>query len=210
MEKIYKTSEVAKIVGVHVNTVRLYEELELIPLVHRLPNGYRIFTDYHIMQFFLARTAFKVEILQNGLRKKIVHVVKLSAKGSFQEAIKATNEYINQIGQERKNAEEAIELSKNMLLEKNNQDNDVFFTRKQASDYLQVTIDTLRNWEMNGLFTVKRKKNGYRIYTKSDLNRLKIIRTLRVANYSLSAILRMINELDKSEDIDIRDVIDRR
>ena len=73
MDRIYKTSEVAKIVGVHSNTERLYEKLELIPEVKRLKNGYRIFTDYHIKQFILARTAFKVEILQNGLRKKMIN-----------------------------------------------------------------------------------------------------------------------------------------
>jgi len=199
MDKVYKTSEVAKRVGVHSNTVRLYEKLELIPKVNRLQNGYRVFTDYHIEQFNLARTAFKVEVLQNGLRKKIINVVKLSAKGEFQEAINCTNDYISQIKQEQKNAEEAIDLSKKLLLD----------TRKQTADYLKVTMDTLRNWEMNGLLTVKRRHNGYRVYTESDINRLKIIRTLRCANYSLSAILRMINSMSESIEIDIREVIDK-
>ena len=68
----YRTSEIAKIIGIHPNTVRLYEELELIPKPDRMPNGYRVFTDLHIEQFRLARLAFQVEVLQNGLRKKIV------------------------------------------------------------------------------------------------------------------------------------------
>ena len=59
-----------------------------------------------------------------------------------------------------------------------------------------LTIDTIRNWEMNGLLTVKRKENGYRVYHSSDMNRLKVIRSLRCANYSLSAILRMLNKLE--------------
>ncbi len=209
MDRIYKTAEVAKRVGVHSNTVRLYEKLELIPKANRLANGYRVFTDYHIEQFNLARTAFKVEILQNRLRKKIINVVKLSAKGEFQEAINCINEYINQIKQERKNAEEAIELSKKLLVGIDVRGNSIFFARKQTADYLQVTMDTLRNWEMNGLLTVKRKQNGYRVYTESDINRLKIIRTLRCANYSLSAILRMINAILESKEIDIREVIDK-
>ncbi|GAA0741881.1 MerR family transcriptional regulator [Clostridium oceanicum] len=209
MDKTYKTGEVAKRVGVHSNTVRLYEKLELIPKASRLPNGYRIFTDYHIKQFKLARTAFKVEVLQNGLRKKIINVVKLSAKGKFKEAINCTNDYINQIKKERKNAEEAIKLSKKLLLGIDTKDNHIFFTRKQTADYLQVTIDTLRNWEMNGLLTVKRKQNGYRVYTESDINIFKIIRTLRCANYSLSAILRMINAISESKEIDIKEVINK-
>ena len=67
--KAYRTSEIARCIGIHPNTVRLYEELELIPKPEREANGYRIFTDFHIEQFKLARTAMKVEVLQNGLRK---------------------------------------------------------------------------------------------------------------------------------------------
>ena len=67
----YKTAEIAKMIGIHPNTVRLYEKLELIPKPERLSNGYRVFTDFHIEQFKLARLAFQIEVLQNGLRKKI-------------------------------------------------------------------------------------------------------------------------------------------
>lgn len=203
----YKTAQVAKIIGVHSNTVRLYEKLDLIPEAQRLSNGYRVFTDFHIEQFRLARTALKVEVLQSGLRKKIIHIIKLSAKGEFQKAILFTNDYINQVKIERKNAEEAIEIAKKLLSDIQNEENDMFLTRKQTAEYLQVTMDTLRNWEMNGLLSVKRKQNGYRIYTQKDIQILKIIRSLRCANYSLAAILRMINATSKSMEIDIREVI---
>lgn len=209
MENVYKTSEVAKRVGVHPNTVRLYEKLNLIPQAKRLPNGYRVFNDYHVEQFILARTAFKVEVLQNGLRKKMINAVKLSAMGKFQESINCTHDYINVIKMEQKNAEEAIEICKKLLAHMDVEDDNIFLTRKQAADYLQITIDTLRNWELNGLFTIKRKQNGYRVYTKSDINRLKIIRTLRCANYSLSSILRMMNAIEERDEIDIREVIDK-
>ena len=66
----YRTSEVAEMIGIHPNTVRLYEELELIPKPERLANGYRVFTDPHVEQCRLIRTAFQVEVLQNGLRAR--------------------------------------------------------------------------------------------------------------------------------------------
>ena len=47
----YKTIDIARIIGIHVNTVRLYEKCALIPKPERLPNGYRVFTDLHIEQF---------------------------------------------------------------------------------------------------------------------------------------------------------------
>lgn len=67
----YKTIDVARIIGIHVNTVRLYEACNLISKPERYHNGYRIFTDLHIEQFKLARAALQVEVLQNGLRKQI-------------------------------------------------------------------------------------------------------------------------------------------
>ena len=90
----YRTAEVAAVIGVHPNTVRLYEEWGLIPAAKRQANGYRVFTAFHIQQFRLARTAFQIEVLQGGLRKKIVEVVKLSAQGHFDGAILLTQEYI--------------------------------------------------------------------------------------------------------------------
>lgn len=75
----YKTAEVAAIIGIHPNTVRLYEKLKLIPKPERLSNGYRVFTDFHIWQCRLIRLAFQVEVLQNGLRKKITRMIMVSA-----------------------------------------------------------------------------------------------------------------------------------
>lgn len=207
MENKYKTAQVAKLIGIHPNTVRLYEKLGLISKPQRLSNGYRVFSDFHIAQFKLARTALKVEVLQSGLRKNMINIIKLSAKGEFQKAILCTNNYINQVKIEEKNAEEAIEITKKLLSGIQEKENNVSLTRKQTADYLEVTIDTLRNWEMNGLLSVKRKQNGYRVYTKNDIQLLKIIRTLRCANYSLSAILRMISAISNNSEINIREVI---
>lgn len=204
---IYKTSEIAAIIGVHPNTVRLYEKLELIPIAKRLSNGYRIFTDFHLEQFKLARLALQIEILQNGLRKKIIQMIKASAKGDFNTALSLTKEYLIQIKQEQKNAEEAIIIVKQILSGKTHQNNE-YLKRHEVSKYLNISMDSLRNWEMNGLLTVKRKKNGYRIYSSDDINRLKIIRSLRCANYSLEAILRLLNQLSKNPNIDIKMVLD--
>ena len=178
---IYKTAEVAEIIGIHPNTVRLYEKLKLIPKPERLANGYRVFTDFHIEQCRLIRIAFQVEVLQNGLRKKIVQVVKVSATGDFDTAITLIHEYIRQIKLEQNNAEEAIEIV-GKLLSGGSQLHTQCLKRKEVSKLLDISMDSLRNWERNGLLTVKRKNNGYRVYTDEDIQRLKIIRSLRHAN----------------------------
>lgn len=202
----YRTTEVANAIGIHPNTVRLYEELGLIPKPERKENGYRIFTTFHIQQFLLARTAFQIEVLQSGLRKKIVSVVKLSANRNFDEAIALTQEYLDGILTERYNAEEAIQIVQN-ILSGEMEEHQFSMKRKEVSEYLDISMDTLRNWEMNGLLTVKRKENGYRVYTDEDIKRLKIIRSLRCAKYSLEAILRMLRQLSQNPDIDIKAVL---
>lgn len=202
----YKTAEVATIIGIHPNTVRLYEKLNLIPKPERLSNGYRVFTEFHIKQCKLIRLAFQIEVLQNGLRKKIAQMLTVSATRDFDTAITITEEYLKQIKQERHNAEEAIEIVKD-ILSGEVRENSTQLKRKDVSELLDISMDTLRNWEMNGLLTVKRKDNGYRVYTDEDMQRLKIIRSLRCANYSLEAILRLLQQLSKNPDTDIRIVL---
>lgn len=203
----YKTSEIASMIGIHPNTVRLYEESGLIPKPERQANGYRIFTDLHIAQLRLARLAFQIEVLQNGLRKKIVQMVKVSALGDYDTALLLTNEYLDQIRKERFNAEEAIEMV-NQIISGESSENTLSLKRKEVSEQLNITMDALRNWEMNGLLTVKRRENGYRVYTGEDIRRLKIIRSLRCANYSLEAILRMLSHLSKDPRADIKSILD--
>lgn len=195
----FSTSQIAEIAGLHPNTVRMYEEWGLIQKPERKKNGYRVFNNIHIKQFELARKALQIEVLQAGLRKRIIEAVKLSAQYRFDEAIELTWEYIRIAEQEIENAKEAAGISEMLYLQQPQNDG-IVYKRSQAAKELGLTIDTIRNWEMNGLLTVKRKQNGYRVYDSNDMNRLKIIRSLRCANYSLSAILRMLKKYDTGMD----------
>lgn len=180
--RTYRTSEVADIIGIHPNTVRFYEEWGLITKPEREKNGYRIFTELHLQQIRLARMAFQIEVLQNGLRKKIVEVVKTTAKCDFERALCITQEYISMLQKERVNAEEAIEI---------------------VQDILSGAEHTPHKDEEELLM----KRNGYRVYTYKDIQRLKIIRSLRCANYSLEAILRMLRQLSQNPNADIREAL---
>lgn len=111
----YQTAEIAEIIGIHPNTVRLYETLKLISKPERLQNGYRVFTDLHLEQCRLVRIAYQVEVLQNGLRKKITAIIKTCATGDFDSAANLTDEYLHQTERERANAEEAVEIVKQLL-----------------------------------------------------------------------------------------------
>ena len=180
--KEYNTSTIAKEFNIHPNTVRFYEEIGFLPQIPRKENGYRLYNQIHYEQLKLIRIGLKSELLQNGLRKQVIDIIKASAKGEF---------------------DEALELARKHL-----ENNSKTYTRKQLADYLELTIDTLRNWELNGLLRIKRKENGYRVYNEDDIKRIKIIRSLRCVNFSLSAILRLLRNLDNDNNVDIKHIID--
>ena len=83
-------------------------------------------------------------MLQNGLRKKIVETVKVSASRDFDKALCFAEEYRKQIQREQRNTEEAIRIAKQIISGKSAEDS-ICLKRKQASDYLDISMDTLRN-----------------------------------------------------------------
>ena len=193
--QIYRTNEVAAKAKVHPNTVRLYEKLHFITEAERSKNGYRIFTDLHICQMKLARIGLRAEVLHHGLRNQVLSILHLSSDCNFDEALQAADLYACMIEEEIRSAHKAID-SVRAIVEGRIYPVTLELKRQEASRQLGLTIDTLRNWELNGLITTKRKVNGYRYYDGQDIQRLLIIRTLRMANYSLMAILRLLKHLE--------------
>lgn len=184
----------------------MYEAWGLIPIPIRKSNGYRVFGDIHIDQFRLARLAFQIEMIQGGMRRLMIQIVKLSADRKYDQAIDLANTYIAVADAEIANAIEAAHIT-NSILKSPYHEAEANMKRKDVSDALGITMDTLRNWEMNGLINIKRKENGYRIYNQEDIKQLKIIRTLRCANYSLSSIKRMMNALYQGACTDLIQVL---
>ena len=203
-DKYYTTKHIAEQTGIHVNTVRFYESIGFLTPPERDKNGYRMFTTLHVDECKLIRTAMHAEVLQNGLRKKCIEIVKLCAELDFENALNSANEYYEMIQNEiilAKNAVEYVQKISNST----SCDNCNSYKRKETAQLLNVTVDALRNWEMNGLIKIKRSENGYRYYTETDIRRLKIIRALRCAHFSLSSILRLLNKMDSSTNVDVEE-----
>ena len=78
---------------------------------------------------------------------KIAQMITVSATGDFDTTIALTENYLKQIGQERRNAEEAIEIVK-QILSGGIGGNAQHLKRKDVSKLLDIPMDTLRNWEM--------------------------------------------------------------
>lgn len=189
--------------GVHVNTIRFYEEIGFITKPERDPNGYRVYTPLQLAQCRLVRLAMKAEVLQNGLRKKAVAIIRRCAALDYDASLAAAEEYRQMIDTEIQNAKRAV-ATVEALLKKEAPREGGALKRRDAAKTLCVTAETLRVWERNGLLSVKRRENGYRVYNAADMDRLNIIRTLRCAGFSLAAVLRLLNGLEQDREMTLR------
>ena len=205
----YRTSQVAKIIGVHPNTIRFYEHEGLLPEIPREENGYRVYNEQHLVQLRFLRVAFRTEIISNSLRQKAVDIIKCAAEGRKEDALSMTKNYYEAIEEEEKKAEEAIMIASNFVSEENlpREDNDQLIGRKEMAEKLGITKDVLRDWERNGLIQVPKNEKGSRQYGLTEIRRLKLISILRNAHYSMMSILRMLGQLEDGEE-NMRKAID--
>jgi DNA-binding transcriptional MerR regulator len=202
-----RTSDIARELGVHVNTIRLYEEAGFLPYIPRGPNGYRQYTRVHLEQARLTRLALQWPYL--GDKALLLELVKTAANGDLGMAMELAYKYLAQVRVERTYAESAVEFLERWAA------GHVIDTPRQrvrigeAARHLNVTVDMLRNWERNGLIVVPRDPaNQYRLYGTAEFGRLRVIRTLVQAGYSLMAILRMLQRFDAGERDNLRGALD--
>lgn len=205
-----RTSDVARAVGLHPNTVRRYEEWGFLPPIPRAPNGYRQFTAQHVDQMRLARLALRISWMGGAIRRRAYDVIYSGAQDDLPGALHSAERLVEMVHEERQHAQAAADaLDRWAQGEKTSASPSTPLTIGAAAQHLDVTVDMLRNWERNGLIDVPRHpSNGYRQYGRSEIARLWVIRTLRKARYSTMAILRMIAAFEQGQRTDLTTVLD--
>lgn len=204
--KVLRTSDIAKDLGVHVNTVRLYEENGYLPEIPRGENGYRQYNAMHLEQARLTHLVMRWPYL--GDKALLINLVQSAAMGDLGGAMEMAYHYLANVRVERTYAEAAVEFLEHWaaghLMETPQQR--VYIS--EAAQRLNVTVDMLRNWERNGLIDVPRDPtNHYRLYGAREFGRLRVIRTLVQAGYSLMAILQMLLQFDAGKRENLRDAL---
>lgn len=205
--KHLRTIDIARELGVHPNTIRLYEARGYLPEIPRGPNGYRQYTALHCEQARLVRMALTWPYV--GDKALLVNLVTCAANEDFGMAMELAYQYLALVRMERTYAESAVEFLERWaaghLMDSARQKMRIGETAR----YLNVTVDMLRNWERNGLIKVPRDpSNGYRLYGTLEFGRLRVIRMLVQAGYSLMAILRMFQQFDSGKTDNLRAALD--
>jgi len=207
--KIFHTSELARAVGIHPNTVRSYEAWGLIPPAQRSPAGYRRFTQQHLDCLRLARLVYGREYPGKSIRQSGYQIIQRAVLDDWGGALESCYHHLALVQAEQAQANAAA-----ALLERWAQGSAADATGKPlqigaVAKLLGVSNDILRNWERNGLLEVPRQPgNAYRLYGPTEISRLRVIRMLVRAGYSLMAILRMLVQLDRGERQGLRQALD--
>ncbi|GAP12914.1 predicted transcriptional regulator [Longilinea arvoryzae] len=204
-----RTSDLARIVGVHPNTVRRYAERGILPPVERSPSGYRRFTRRHLDCLRLAHLVYNGQYPGKAIYKSGVRIVQVAASGDLGGTLELAYGHLALVRSERDQADVAARLLERWAFGAPVDATHQPLQIGQAAKLLGVSIDILRNWDRNGLIDVPRDPaNGYRRYGAQEIGRLRVIRMLSRAGYSLSAILRMLTRLDRGETTDLRAALD--
>jgi DNA-binding transcriptional MerR regulator len=207
--KTLRTSDLAKAVGIHPNTVRRYVEWGLLPPVERSLAGYRIFTQRHLDCLRLARLVYSNEYPGKLLRQSGVQIIHAAVSGDLGGTLEHAYRHLTLVLSERAQADVAAGLLERWAQGTSADATIQPLQIRQVAQLLGVTIDILRNWERNGLIAVPRNPaNGYRRYGSREISRLRVIRMLSRAGYSLAAILRMLTQLDRGEKTGLRRALD--
>jgi len=207
--KVLRTSDLAKAVGVHPNTVRRYVDWGLLPPVERGPSGYRRFTERHLDCLRLARMVYRSPYPGKAIHQSGVRILLAAVDGDLGGALELAYRHLALVQSERAQADVAAGLLERWAHGTPADATTWPLQIGQAARLLGISIDILRSWDRSGLIDVPRDpSNGYRRYRAHEISRLRVIRMLSRAGYSLSAILRMLIQLERGEKTDLRRALD--
>jgi DNA-binding transcriptional MerR regulator len=200
---------VAAAVGVHPNTVRLYEQWGFLPQIPRTLSGYRLVTAHHVALMRMARVALRGPWPGRAIRESALSIVRQAAADDLGGALESAYRHLALVRAEQARADAAARLLERWAQGVAVDASEEWLRIGQAAERLGVTSDMLRSWERNGLLRVPRHPaNGYRRYGAAELGRCRVIRMLRQAGYGMMAILRMMRALDGGQSGDLRQALD--
>lgn len=190
-----RTRDIARALGVHVNTIRLYEASGYLPAIPRDLNGYRHYSNLHLEQARLVQLALQWPTL--GDRALLLDLVTRAASGDCGMAMELAYQYLVARGSSapmpRRRLSSLSAGWRGQVLDTHREQVRIGAAARQ----LGMSVDMLRGWERNGLIEVPRDPaNQYRCYGAAEFGRLRVIRTLAQAGYSQMAILTMLRQVD--------------
>jgi len=174
----YRPIDIARKLNISTSTIRIYEDMRIIPPVKRTDSGYRIFTQVHLDYFICIRRmirgyslAFTGELLKEymkGNKDKALWMVTKSQADLYAEKIRLERVGINLI-ENLNEKSNSVKKYKNKLM-----------TINEISKITDVNITTIRYWENIGLIeSVRGEENNYRLFNEDQIKVILIVHALK-------------------------------
>lgn len=177
----YRPIDIARKLNISTSTLRIYEDMGIIPPVKRTDSGYRIFTQIHLNYFICIRKMVKgysLEFTGNLLKEHM--------KGNSDKALWMITKSQADLYTEKMRLEKVgLNLIKNLDYKSNSikKDKNNLMTIKEISEITDVSVTTIRYWETIGLISsVRGEGNNYRLFDQEQIKAILIIHALK---YSL-------------------------
>lgn len=193
--------DIARKLDVGTSALRHYEEWGIVPPAKRKANGYRVYTEEHEAYFQCIRAMY------HGFGMATVRkIMPLLQENNFTDALWEVNQVQADLYQRKQLAIKALEIlmpdNMESFLQKQNKK---WYTIGEVEREIDVPTTTLRHWEKEGLLTPDRDpENGYRRYSREDIRRLLIIRSVQSSVFFLDIVRDIIDKVDQQSITEIR------
>lgn len=190
-----RPADLAREHGISAQAVRNYERDGLIPPARRTPTGYRVYTELHAvaLRAYLAlipahgyATARRImRALNAGQRDAALTVIDLSHSELLRdrETLDAVRRALAHLT-EAPTTESAGGPARRASL-----------SIGELADRLDVTAETLRNWEDAGILAPGRTSTGRRAYSADDVRDAELAHLLRRGGYRLGQIAPVVRQI---------------
>lgn len=198
-----KGIEIAKKLNISTSALRHYESWGLVPKIERSANGYRIYTKEHEAYFQCIRAmipGFGMELVRK--------IMPLVISGEKLEVLWQINQAQVNLHAEKETVQRTIEMIDLIekaeipkFLSKNT------FMIGEAAEIANVSASSIRHWEKEGLINPERQKESrFRIYSRTDIRKVLIIRTVQRVAYSLDIVREVLFGLDNNDVSQVKEI----
>ncbi|MGI9059715.1 MAG: MerR family transcriptional regulator [Ktedonobacteraceae bacterium] len=102
--KYLRTSDLAKSVGVHLNTVRRYADKGILSPVEHSPSGYRRFTQHHLDCLRLACQVYGNQYPGKAIYQSGIRIIQATVSGDLGDALELAYSHLALVQSERTQA----------------------------------------------------------------------------------------------------------
>lgn len=186
--------DLARAVGLSVQSVRQYADLGFLPPVARTPSGYRVFTSSHAEALRVARA-----LIQGYGWDPALAVMRAVHAGDHEAVLALVDSSHAELHAERQRIDRVLGAFEAVVVDAPPPSSPHLRVGEVARS-LGIRTSALRLWEKRGLLhPVRDRTTGYRVYDRGQQRNAHLIAILRRGGYGIELIRPVLEELHSTD-----------